>query len=176
MLNGLYDALIFFINLFTGEYGSHYLLNFALIVIFAALIDIVLSFVLKKRESKVIVFIKGLGIHFIGIIVFTGGLLFVNRVLSKLPFFDYSSKSDELIGLAGMSLYVVLLFGIIMAIFLMKVKINKVLSLILQLFVAIGIFYICLEVLNFATPMNNLLMLADIIFVVLISNWLIEYL
>lgn len=75
-----------------------------------------------------------------------------------------------------MSFYVVLLFGIIMAIFLMKVKINKVLSLILQLFVAIGIFYICLEVLNFTIPMNNLLMLADIIFVVLISNWLIEYL
>ncbi|MDW8563817.1 hypothetical protein [Staphylococcus shinii] len=50
MLNGLYDALIFFINLFTGEYGSHYLLNFALIVIFAAFIDIVLSFVLKKES------------------------------------------------------------------------------------------------------------------------------
>ncbi|MBF0813756.1 hypothetical protein IR133_08500 [Staphylococcus saprophyticus] len=163
-------------NLFTGEYGSHYLLIFAVIVIFSALIDMFLSFVLKKGESKLTVFIKGLGIHFIGIVFFTGGLLFVNRILSMLPFFDHSSKYGELIGLTGMSLYVVLLFGIIMAIFLMKVKMNKMLSLIIQLFVAIGIFYICLGVLNFSIPMNNLLILADIILVVLISNWLIEYL
>ncbi|MFF0675691.1 hypothetical protein ACFYSI_07220 [Staphylococcus xylosus] len=176
MLNGLYDALIFFMNLFTGEYGLYYLLIFALIIIFSALIDIVLSFVLKKGASKITVLIKGLGIHFIGIIVFTGGLLFVNRILSMLPFLDYSSKSAELIGLTSMSLYVVLLFGMIMAIILMKVKMNKMLSLIIQLFVAIGIFYICLGVLNFSIPMNNLLILADIILMVLVSNWLIEYL
>lgn len=175
MLSGLYDVLGFFIDLFMGKYSQFYLIVFILIIVLAAIVDVFISIASKKSESKLLVFIKSLGIHFVGIVVFCGILLFINRILSFIPFFYTNSKSEELMGLTGITLYFSLLFVLFVGLFFIKVRGNKLFCLAIQLLIAIVIFYIGTLLLNFSVPFSITIILADIVIVVLIGNILMEY-
>lgn len=175
MLSGLYDVLGFFIDLFMGKYSQFYLIVFILIIVLAAIIDLFLSIGSKKSENKLLLFIKSLGIHFVGIIVFCGILLFINRMLTFIPFFHINSQSEELMGLTGITLYLSLLFVLFVGLFFMKMRGHKFFHVVIQFFIAIAIFYIGTLLLNFSVPFNIPVILADIAIVVLIGNVLLEY-
>lgn len=175
MLSGLYDVLGFFIDLFMGKYSQFYLIVFILIIVLAAIIDLFISIGSKKSENKLLLFIKSLGIHFVGIIVFCGILLFINRMLTFIPFFHINSQSEELMGLTGITLYLSLLFVLFVGLFFMKMRGHKLFHVVIQFFIAIAIFYIGTLLLNFSVPFNIPVILADIAIVVLIGNVLLEY-
>ncbi|AVL76883.1 MULTISPECIES: hypothetical protein [Staphylococcus] len=175
MLSGLYDVLGFFIDLFMGKYSQFYLIVFILIIVLAAIIDLFISIGSKKSENKLLLFIKSLGIHFVGIIVFCGILLFINRMLTFIPFFHINSQSEELMGLTGITLYLSLLFVLFVGQFFMKMRGHKLFHVVIQFFIAIAIFYIGTLLLNFSVAFNIPIILADIAIVVLIGNVLLEY-
>ncbi|MFT0636478.1 hypothetical protein ACMVJ6_12200 [Staphylococcus ureilyticus] len=175
MLSGLYDVLGFFIDLFMGKYSQFYLIVFILIIVLAAIIDLFISIGSKKSENKLLLFIKSLGIHFFGIIVFCGILLFINRMLTFIPFFHINSQSEELMGLTGITLYLSLLFVLFVGLFFMKMRGHKLFHVVIQFFIAIAIFYIGTLLLNFSVAFNIPIILADIAIVVLIGNVLFEY-
>ena len=175
MLSGLYDVLGFFIDLFMGKHSQFYLIVFILIIVLGSIIDVFISIASKKSESKLLVFIKSLGIHFVSIIVFCGILLFINRILTFIPFFHINSKSEELMGLTGITLYLSLLFVLFVGLFFIKRRRSSLFCVVLQLFIAIAIFYIGTLLLNFSVPFSMPIILADIVIVVLIGNVLMEY-
>ncbi|PTF26098.1 hypothetical protein BUY19_12575 [Staphylococcus cohnii] len=157
MLSGLYDVLGFFIDLFMGKYSQFYLIVFILIIVLAAIIGLFISIGSKKSENKLLLFIKSLGIHFVGIIVFCGILLFINRMLTFIPFFHINSQSEELMGLTGITLYLSLLFVLFVGLFFMKMRGHKLFHVVIQFFIAIAIFYIGTLLLNFSVPFKNVL-------------------
>ncbi|PHK49052.1 hypothetical protein [Staphylococcus edaphicus] len=175
MLSGLYDVLGFFIDLFMGKYSQFYLIVFVLIIVLAAIIDVFISIGSKKSGSKLLLFIKSLGIHFVGIIVFCGIILFINRTLTFIPFFHINSKSEELMGLTGITLYLSLLFVLFVGLIFMKMRGSKLFCVVIQLLIAIAIFYIGTLLLNFSVPFSMPIILADIVIVVLIGDILMEY-
>ena len=158
-----------------GKYSQFYLIVFILIIVLAAIIDLFISIGFKKSENKLLLFIKSLGIHFVGIIVFCGILLFINRMLTFIPFFHINSQSEELMGLTGITLYLSLLFVLFVGLFFMKMRGHKLFHVVIQFFIAIAIFYIGTLLLNFSIPFSMLIILADIVIVVLIGNVLLEY-